>query len=52
MLRWPERWVPPVSEGEGEKRVPVRLVRVGRGPHAGLGQKGCPSLLSLFFSVL
>jgi hypothetical protein len=42
-------WARAISEGEGEKRVPLRCARVGRGPHAGLGQKGCPGLLSPFF---
>jgi hypothetical protein len=40
---------PTVSEGEGEKRVPVRVQSVGPQAESGAGPKGSPGVLLYFY---
>jgi hypothetical protein len=49
MMMWPDKLDPLVSEGEGEKRVPVRKGFLGRGPDLELGRIVSPGAFSCFF---
>jgi hypothetical protein len=40
---------PTVSEGEGERRVPVRVQSVGPQAESGAGPKGSPGVLLYFY---